>query len=188
MGILLDAVMCLILLMFVISGFRHGFIRSFVELVGSIVAVAASIIFSYKVAGLIHPFLAEHVKHLQSFIPQSTFERSVAIVLTYIVIEIIVRIIADILGAVSSLPILKQINATLGGVFGLLKGVVVVLLICSLLQLFLPLYMKKPTKGKIDWQQISTSSIYKYTAKRNPVYELFNNDIWHKVGKNESKK
>ena len=188
MGILLDAGLCLILLIFVISGFKHGFIRSFVELVGSIVAVAASIIFSYKVADLIHPFLAEHVKHLQTFIPQAMFERSVAIVIVYIVLEIIIHILANILGAVFSLPILKQINAILGGVFGLLKGAVIVLLICSFLQLFLPLYIKNSSKGKINWQQISTSSIYKYTAKRNPVYELFNNDIWHKVGKNESKK
>lgn len=188
MGILVDAVLCLILLLFVISGFKRGFIRSFVELVGSIIAVAASIIFSYKVVNLIHPFLAEHVKHIQSFIPQSMFERSVAVVLLYIVLEIIIHIIANILATVFSLPILKQINAVLGGVFGLLKGAVVVLLICTFLQLFLPLYIKNSPKGKINWQQISTSSIYKYTAKKNPVYELFNNDIWHKVGKNESKK
>jgi membrane protein required for colicin V production len=188
MGILLDALLSIILLMSVIAGLRHGFIRSLTELVGSIAAVAVSIIFSYKVADLIHPFLSEHLGSLHGFVPQDVFERAVAVVLIYISVEIIIRIVSSILGAVFKLPVLRQLNAVFGGAFGLLKGAVIVLLVCSFMQFFLPMYKKNTQKGKIDWQQLGTSRIYKYTVKSNPVYDMFNNDIWHKVGKNESKK
>jgi len=85
------------------------------------------------------------------------------------------RLIATALDAVFKLPILHQVNSLLGGVFGLLKGVVVVFLLCAALQFTLPyLAAKYPN---ITQQKISQSRIYEFVYVNNPIYKLFRTEI-----------
>lgn len=189
MGAFFDVGLCVILLIFVICGFKRGFVRSLIELVGSIVSVVASVMLSQRAAELIHPYLKNFIKQEPKLMTVSTLERAVAIVLLFIIIEILIHILANILDRLFRLPVLRQINALLGGAFGLLKGGVVVLLICAVLQLFAPTATEKSNLiSSENWQKISNSNIYSHIQKHNPVQSLFKTDIWNEVGKNESKK
>jgi membrane protein required for colicin V production len=179
LGTFVDILLLAVLAGFAISGFRKGFVRSLVGFVGSIAAVAVTAYHSQKLAADLLPWLEKtNIKELQN----PFVAKLIAAVLLFAVLEALVQVIAHALGTVFRLPVLRQINALLGGVLGLLKGGVVVLLVCAALRLILlPAGLWQSTPQV--WREISHSRIYQYAAGRNPVYTLFQTHLWNEVGK-----
>lgn len=171
MGTILDIILCVIALCFIIPGFRIGFVRSLVELVGSIFAIVASIALANRFIPAVCTFLFKTAS-------VDALDYAIAKVITtaiiYVLLQMLVRLVSRALDTVCRLPILHQVNSLLGGVFGLLKGVLVVFLLCAVLQLTLPLISAKyPSVTK---QKISQSRIYQYVYVNNPIYKLFQTD------------
>lgn len=91
-------------------------------------------------------------------------------VLIFILLLMVVRLIANMLNTICSLPLLHQLNSLLGGVFGLLKGVVIVLLLCALVQLAVP--MMKVESLQVVQKAINSSYVFKTIYQNNPIYSL----------------
>ena len=72
--------------------------------------------------------------------------------------------------AVFELPLIRQLNEALGGVFGLLKGVLVVWLVCASLNIVVP--MMKNSMREIAEQNIHTSILFDVVYEHNPIYAL----------------
>ena len=120
MGTFYDLVLLGILLVFIVFGFRRGIVRSFVELAGFLASLVFSIRLSGRFAAAASPYVA---KILPSFHPGRAMNKALAVIILFVIMEILVHLIASAADHLFRLPVLRQVNALLGGVFGLVKGV-----------------------------------------------------------------
>lgn len=175
-----DIVMIAVLLVFLLFGIRKGFVRSLVGLVGSVASIVLAAVFSPRFLAAVQPYLK---KWISFYHPNPVLDRVLAAVVLFILLEILVELVAGALDSLCRLPGLRQINALLGGVLGLLKGAVFVLIICAIFQIAVPFGGDQMIQKQ--WMQIDRSGIYRITYTHNPVYELLQSDLWNEVGKNE---
>ena len=98
--------------------------------------------------------------------------RIVLMVVLFSVFMMVVRIVVRTVAAVFRLPLLRQINGLLGAAFGLLSGVIVVMLLCAVMQLAAPLLGQAGTTQ----QAVQESRIYQLVYENNPVYSMFRDD------------
>jgi uncharacterized membrane protein required for colicin V production len=143
-----------------------------VGFVGSIAAVAASILFTNRLIPYVSAFLF-NTKSPDML--NYALARVVTMALIFVILQMLVRMATGALDAVFKLPLLHQANSLLGGAFGLLKGVLAVFVLCALLQLALPfITVKYPA---VTQQSINQSRIYQFVYVHNPVYKLFETQI-----------
>lgn len=172
MGTILDIILGVVILLFVFSGLKIGLVRSLVELIGSVLAVVASVALANQFTAFLYPFVW---KEKAPGALDSAVTRVLATVLLFILLQMLVRVVASALDAVFRIPVLHQVNTLLGGVFGLLKGVLVVFLICAALQLTLPLITAK--YPHVTEKEVAKSYIYQYTYANNPIYNMYGAEI-----------
>ncbi len=182
MNTLADLIIILILAAFVVSGFRRGFVRSLVDLVGGIAAIAGAAFYSRQFAAWLQAFSAQSgPTWLRDPLPA----RAAAVLILFVIFEALIQAAAHVLDHVFHLPVLRQVNSLLGGVLGFCKGAVVVLLACAVLQIALPQPISDE-EGQV-WQKIGSSRIYQAVSAYNPIYMLFQSDLWNEVSRNEKK-
>ena len=172
MGTILDIILCVIALCFVISGLKIGLVRSLVELVGWIFAIIASVMLSNRFVPAVCMLL---FKTKSVDVLNYAIARVITTVVIFVLLQLLVRLVANALDAIFRLPILHQVNSLLGGILGLLKGVLLVFVFCAILQLTLPLIAAK--YPNITKQKVSESRIYQYVYVNNPIYKLFQAEI-----------
>ena len=149
MGLVLDAAFAAIVLCFIVAGYRAGLMRTLVEFVGYLFAVVASVV----LAGLVADGLADLFLQARSPSPaEYYFLRVIATAIVFVLLQMLVRITASAVSAVCRL--LHLANSLLGGLFGAFKGVVVVLLLCSFVQLAGPIFELE--NGPLDEQELFT--------------------------------
>lgn len=166
MGIVLDIIFIIVLLIFVFLGLRRGFVRSLVEFVGSIAALLLTVLFSNLAADFICGIL-EKSRELEPL--QMVGIKALSSFILYTLLLGVVRIIARTLDTVAHLPLIHQVNALLGAVLGALKGVVLILLLCAVLELARP-YLNQsnlPVKEK----DLQDSVVFSFVIQRNPLQE-----------------
>ncbi len=172
MGTILDVILCVIVLCFIISGFKIGLVRSLVELIGYIFAIIAAVVLSDFLADWAGTYLT---KLRPVTVLSHTVIKIICMIVIFVILQLLIQLASRALDAVCRLPVLHQANSLLGGVFGLAKGVLVVFLICAVLQLTLPIITVK--FPNIKEKEISQSNIYKYLYINNPVYLLYQAEI-----------
>ena len=97
--------------------------------------------------------------------------RIIFIIVLFSALLFLVRILVKAVGAVFRLPVLRQLDSLLGGVFGLLSGFVFVLLLAAILGLAIPM-MKED--AALAWQTgIQESHVMKLAEEYNPLSLLF---------------
>lgn len=169
MGLVLDVIFAAVTLWLIVSGYRAGLVRTLVELIGYVLAVIASVVLTGFVTDVICGFF------LQSRSPSAAeyyFLRMIATVIVFVLLQMVVRIAASALDAVFRLPLLNLANSLLGALFGALKGVVLVFLLCSLVQVASPVFEMDDVP--LDQQKLfQTSYVYQAISSHNPVYSLF---------------
>lgn len=109
------------------------------------------------VADLIAPVVTDLVK-------------TVLMLILFLVLLIVVRLLARGIDRIFGLPVLRQLNAVLGAVFGILKCAVFIMILCAVLHVVLPML---PTVPEIFSQEtIQSSLLFQYFYDHNPVYSL----------------
>ena len=85
-------------------------------------------------------------------------------VILFFILVILVRLVIKLIGNVFRLPVLRQVDGILGGLFGIFKGVVYIFLACILLQLLMPVIgnSSEPMKQVLD-----NSFIYQFIFYNN---------------------
>ena len=91
-------------------------------------------------------------------------------VILFFILVILVRLVIKLIGNVFRLPVLRQVDSILGGLFGIFKGVVYIFLVCILLQLLMPVIgnSSEPMKQVLD-----NSFIYQFIFYNNPITSWF---------------
>jgi hypothetical protein len=95
-----------------------------------------------------------------------------AFILTFIIVSLLMKLVLFLLnGLISKIPVLKQVNGVLGGLFGLLNGFFWTWIVTNaFVQLLLPTLMEKwPT---VFVAEIAESVIVQLCTKINPITYL----------------
>jgi membrane protein required for colicin V production len=118
----IDLVLAILLLIAAIQGFRKGFIIELASLAALVLGIWGGIKFSDYTAAMITKHLGYHSEHLGT----------IAFVVTFIVIVILIHLMAKMLDSIVKAVFLGFLNRLAGIVFGLLKTAVILSIVLLL--------------------------------------------------------
>lgn len=122
----IDIILMVPIIWFVYQGFRKGFIIELASLVALILGIYAALYFSAYAAN----FLANNIEMDPKYVPVVSF------IITFIVIVFLVFSIGKLLEKVINMIALGFVNKMMGGVFGLLKGAVMISIVIMIITHF----------------------------------------------------
>lgn len=99
------------------------------------------------------------------------FLKVLAVIVLFLLFMMLVRVLADMLSGVFHLPVLRQINGLLGGVFGFLLALVSVWVVISAVQVFTPM-LAPETQADIT-VALNHSVIAGAIVRMNPLGAMF---------------
>ena len=152
MNVLDIIVLCFIGLL-VFNGIRKGFIISLFSLIALGLGIYAAVHFS----NYIEKILVDNVHPSSSWLPILSFA------LTFVVVVIIVMVIAKALEKIVDLVGMGILNHLFGGIFGFIKGVLIISVILFIISAIDP-------KEKLITHKVRQESlVYRYVGKAFPL-------------------
>ena len=137
--------------------------KSMVELVGEkYVNESISNITEGSTFGILSKYVGEGISRAAGGISESVatlFINLLAFVIILILSKIIIRIVANLLGIFTKLPIIKQFNHLGGGILGGVLGIIVLYIVSAALLLFYPVEPDSPVAKEIE-TSVFASEIY----------------------------
>ncbi len=239
MPILIDLAILGIITLFVILGYKHGFVRSFVGFICSILILYLSFWLAGIISQLIYDtfisgYIIEQIKlalekSIQSSInnkgliiteslpifiskPMSVFGvtpeiinrviennsnsavveiekiikpviisiiKSIVMTLVFTLAWIPLRFLVRTISRVTRLPILRQLDGTLGALFGLLKVIIILLVFMVLLRTYIQVIDYTP--ALFSEENIMKTGIFKIFYYKNPIYNFFSEIFTTKI-------
>ena len=231
MAIILDLIIICIILFFVFASARHGFVRTFIEIVGFFLALYLSINISSIIATSVYDNIIKEkiVESVSNSVDSSTdsaiqdviddtwdnmpkFVVNVAenfnvskegiiaslksqdlnnhtvitkvvdyaakpiivniikvilYIIIFVVLSVLVKFLSKILNRIFNLPLLGGINKTLGGIFGLAKGIMIATALCVAISIIVSL----TENGFLIFtnENINSTYIFKFLTSFNPL-------------------
>ena len=174
---MLDLAIIIFLVIGFFVGLKRGFILQLVHLTSFIIAYVVAYLYYEKLAPKLtlwipYPSLGNDptLKILtDSSNMETAFYRAIAFVIIFFAVKIVLQIIGSMLDFIAHLPILKQINVWVGGIFGFLE---VYLLI------FILLYIAALTPIEKFQTVLDHSSIAKTIVNYTPILSEQLKDWW----------
>lgn len=123
----IDIIILIILALFIFGGVKKGLVRSAGEILGVFLAIYVAINFY----GAFSSWLENTVSFLHG-----TMTDIVSVILLFIGVNVVVSIIVYFIDKIFSLPILNFFNHLLGGIFGLIEGALLVVVLFFILAYF----------------------------------------------------
>lgn len=228
MSIILDAIIVLIILLFVFLSAKKGFVRTLIEVVGFIAAIAIALSLSTPIANFcydktVNPIVAKTVQSaidegssnateavdavwnkLPSFLTESSFfnlskenisnsingeiaadttqlinsidsfvkpaiSKLLSVIISVILVVVllfVVKLLAKVVNKIFSFSVIGDINKTLGGILGLVKGAAVSVIFCMIISLILSF-----TKNGFlifTYDAINSSYLFKFIMGLSP--------------------
>lgn len=96
--------------------------------------------------------------------------KTILMLVLFLILMIFVRLAARGIDKVFRLPVLRQLNAVLGAVFGLLKCALFVMLVCAGIRIVLP--MLPSTPEIFSPKTLESTMLFQHIYDGNPVYGL----------------
>ncbi len=100
-----------------------------------------------------------------------SFLKVLAVLVLFLLFMMLVRLLADLLSGLFYLPLLRQVNGLLGGVFGFLLALIVVWIVLSALWVFLPM-LSMADQTKVE-AALDRSFLAGLIAGLNPMRAMF---------------
>ncbi len=198
---LADICVVLIVAFFVYTGYRAGFTRSLIKIASYLISLVLSFSLYPVVSGALMKtpiyeklveIIGDNIKPqgdalgiIENYIDSginsvstsfaSLLVNIIAFIIILIASKIIIRLVGNLLGIFTKLPVVKQFNRLGGGVLGGLVGILVLYIVCAVVVLFLPL-----EKDSSMAREISVSTF------ASEIYE--NNMILNLLGKGNQNK
>lgn len=178
MNNLADIVFAGILILCVIAGFWRGLIRSLFGLLGGIVAI----VFAFAFCQNFSDWTARTLGFWgPAWLRVPVLRKAVSVLILFILFDILIHMAGSLLDRICRLPVLHQVNSLLGGIFGLFKGIVIVLLVCAVFHMSLPTEIPKGVSEPV--RKIATSYVYRFVYNHNLIYTVFKPNFFNEAGK-----
>lgn len=116
--LLFEILVAIVLLAFIANGVKAGCIETLGRVIGAVVGFIAARAFAGWLIGIVSLFLPVDWAFTISFL-------IIFLIVDYVV-GLLFKIAGNFLKIFTRLPILKQINGLLGGIFGFLEGIIVI--------------------------------------------------------------
>ena len=94
-----------------------------------------------------------------------------AVIVLFVLFMVMIKAAASFISGICSLPLLRQVNGLLGGVFGFLMGTVVVWIAVAAIQFFVPM-MDQEMQRQVT-ETVEQSLICKAVVSMNPIGWIF---------------
>jgi membrane protein required for colicin V production len=145
---ILDLILIIILFLSILFGVLKGFIRELFSLAFFIIGVVLSFLFYYEAGQLFIPFLKNReVSNFAGFIT------------IFVVVLILGALVTYFIKKLFTLGPLKSIDMILGGVFGLLRGILIASIIVFALVVF-PVNDDLVTKSRLSPYVLTTIEVF----------------------------
>jgi len=162
-----DIIVVGILALMTIWGFRRGLVQSLIRMLSFVISIA--------LIWIAYPYIS-------TFFGDNIFVNLLIILAIFIACMILLRILARVLKIFTDLPIIKQINALGGGIFGLLQGALLIYLVFALLYLVNPMIENDvvnhvfavPEQFYTIQEAIQNSSVASVMYNNNWLLNMFN--------------
>ncbi|MGM0410348.1 MAG: CvpA family protein [Bacillota bacterium] len=158
---ILDLTLIIFFLLFIINGYKKGFIEQVSVILGLVIAFYLAINFYHEARSLIVPYF-DLPKTLLDFI---------AFALIFIIFNILIHILAEGLKSLFDLLYLKPLNRLAGAFLGFIKGALILYL--------LVLFLKQIPYSEIQLM-IDDSLISNYFLDLTPIIQESLNDFFKK--------
>jgi membrane protein required for colicin V production len=165
-----DIVVLLVLLISALHAFWRGFIREVLTILGAIGGVFAAITFAGQLRPVTNGWLSvkegEKVTKLFDIIPMDLVSSALSYGLIFILVFGILTFISHLIAEQVRALGLGAVDRTLGVVFGLARGVLVLMIF------YLPVYIVIDQKNKDDWFKESKTYVYVDTGTKWMIAQL----------------
>ena len=188
-----DIIFCAILVLCISTGIKRGFARSFLSITSTILSMLFSFILYrpvskmlmeskigdmiFKSVGeMLNKSVSENAGALGSKLVEMTdsveiitnlLANAISFAVTLIVIKVIVSVVIRILNLAVKLPVIRQFNSILGGIFGLISGIIICYLIIGISLALEP-------SGNFLWltKMVNSSYVASLFCNENLIAEL----------------
>jgi uncharacterized membrane protein required for colicin V production len=174
---MLDIAVLLLLIMGFFIGLKRGFIMQLIHLTGYIIAYIAANIYCDDLASKLilwipYPGFGDNttLKVLtNSTNIEAAFYRAIAFIIIFITVKMFLLVIGRMLSFIARLPILRQLNVWVGGIFGFCEIYLIV---------FILLYMAALVPMDLLQNTLSHSIMAEAMIKHTPVLSDQMKQIW----------
>lgn len=129
---LLNIALLLLFVLFVLSGWKQGFLLKVLSCIGMIVVGFVSWFLSSPLGKLFHIVPADMTPMEDTIfgpVFYETINRMAVFVVLFFLLSIVILCLKPIMKAIGSLPVVRSLNAVLGAVFGGLEALIVMMII-----------------------------------------------------------
>lgn len=143
---MIDIIILILLLLGFLIGIKRGFFRQIMRFVGSVLSLIIAYLFTGPLSAVLPTFLPapdlEGTPLLGAInnwggMIDSLFYSVAAFFILFVVAKIVFMILASVLNLAAKIPVLKQMNALAGGVFGFMEAYIVIAILLLIVN-FLP--------------------------------------------------
>ena len=133
---LINPLLVLLFLFVIYRGYKRGLILQVVDLVGTVVSLFAGWLFSeplsralpiFKNAGIGINSIDEAISH--------QLNRLIWILIIFTIIRLLLLLVTPLASAISKVPVIKQVNSSVGGIFSIVMFAVKIFILTFLLSL-----------------------------------------------------
>ncbi len=133
---LINPLLVLLFLFVIYRGYKRGLILQVVDLVGTVVSLFAGWLFSeplsralpiFKNAGIGINSIDEAISH--------QLNRLIWILIIFAIIRLLLLLVTPLASAISKVPVIKQVNSSVGGIFSIVMFAVKIFILTFLLSL-----------------------------------------------------
>lgn len=177
---MINLLLLFFLILGTVIGLRRGFILQSLHLLGTVGSLIIARMYYAELAKhlvLIIPFPSAEGNYKSEFLNMVTNEMTFYNVVSFIIIffmsKVILQIVATVFDYISQLPLLKQLNASLGAVLGFIE--------CYLLLFFVLFLFSMMPNGWIQ-EHLQGSFISNFIVNYTPVLSGIAKSWWENIG------
>ncbi len=140
-----DIAVILVFVLFLVTGYKKGLIRSAYSMLSVVISVAllyflrdafADFIVSSQIGESIYDFFLRNYDGEIATKCAYAVTYIVSIIILYVVLRFMIKALFNVLNLIAKLPLLNFVNSMLGAVFGVLGGVLWIVIIINILNCF----------------------------------------------------
>lgn len=158
-----DIIILIMLLYGLLSGLMRGGVLQLFSLIGFVIALILARLFSPDLADIIHSIISTNND------TWSLFYNVISFILIFIVVQLIIKKVANLLNIVTKLPVIGFFNRILGALLGFVQ----MYLVAFVVILILFLTPMEDVKDLIEESQVA-----KYMINSTPVISDYFKNMW----------
>ncbi|MFB7139799.1 CvpA family protein [Gottfriedia sp. NPDC056225] len=173
---MIDLIILIIFVLGILTGWRRGFVSSLVRLLGFLLSLYLAYHYYEQTATSLKKLFPMHINGSQVVNVQGFAYEIIAFALLFIGTRLVITFIGSLVNGIFQLPVLKQMNAFLGGILGFIE-----VYLFSILALFIALIVPIDTVHDL----LHKSNIAYFMVQHTPFISNQLMELWNGISSSE---